>query len=712
MFRIPIAMAIPALVLVLPVWADLPSVRLDRIFPLGAAQGAKLEIEFQGADVDDPRDLVFDHPGIKSKFLKDRKFEVAVDPKVPPGTYDCWLVARYGVSNPRSFAVSSGFTDVQEKEPNDDLTQAQTVEVNSTIHGTSDTSKEDNFRFKLKKGQRVTIACNAERLDSQMDGVLFLHDGQGRQVASNGDYDGRDPFLDFISPQDSEYVAKLHDLSFRGGQPYRLVISDKPQLENISPRVVQGDTAAEIIAFGRNLGAKSKASNWSVMDLPLNEFACKVQPPKDILKLGRYLFLEHPSSHSVLPTAATCTLNGFQDLVIVDGASLITTPIMVSANPVTLEAEPNNSFSQAQKIQLPAVVSGRFDAERDGDWYEFEAKETGAYSLEVYCERIAGRADPYVFVQDDKGAKVGELDDYGHRLNGFDGHLRDPSGQVNLTAGKKYHLFVQDRYKRGGARFQYVLAIQKLEFDFHIASNHSLNPGPNGLNLRRGGTAWLNLIIHQKGPSVPITVRAEGLPAGVHAEPMIQRNSSNGLIVFHADKDAQECTVPIRLVASATRENEIVEREVRPYSRVWSEPNIASSRPMRQQLLAVRETAPFALAFEKSSAETKAGEKLELNVKLDRLWPEFKNQLTLQALEFPNSIKMANVILAADKNEAKVTLDVQANCQPGDYSVVISGQGQVPFSKDEKTTPKPNTLVTQASKPLKLTVKPKEEKTK
>jgi uncharacterized membrane protein len=129
-------------------------------------------------------------------------------------------------------------------------------------------------------------------------------------------------------------------------------------------------------------------------------------------------------------------------------------------------------------------------------------------------------------------------------------------------------------------------------------------------------------------------------------------------------------------------------------------------------LLAVRETAPFALAFEKSSAETKAGEKLELNVKLDRLWPEFKNQLTLQALEFPNSIKMANVILAADKNEAKVTLDVQANCQPGDYSVVISGQGQVPFSKDEKISPKPNTLVTQASKPLKLTVKPKEEKTK
>lgn len=158
------------------------------------------------------------------------------------------------------------------------------------------------------------------------------------------------------------------------------------------------------------------------------------------------------------------------------------------------------------------MVSGRFDRERDGDWYVIEPTETGAYSIEVYSERIAGRADPYVFIQDEKGNKVVELDDFGHRMNAFDGHLRDPSGIANLNAKMKYHVFVQDRYRRGGARFQYVLAINKQEFEFHIASMHSLNPGPAGLNIYRGGSAYLNFVIHQRGPTSPITVRAENLP--------------------------------------------------------------------------------------------------------------------------------------------------------------------------------------------------------
>ena len=691
--------------------ADYPSPRLDRISPLGAAQGASVEVEIQGADLEEPRALLFDHPGIKATLVKDRKFQVTVDGKVPPGTYDCWAVGRFGLSNPRAFAISSGFKELLEKEPNDSQDLAQQVEVNSIVQGSSDNGREDTFRFKGKKGQRITIAANAERLDSQLDAVLFLNDATGKQLASNSDYDGRDPFLDFLAPADGDYFIRLHDLSFRGGQPYRLVISDKPQLENVFPRAVQGEGQSEITLLGRNLGKNSQPSNWQVNDLPLDMLRVKVQPPKDLLTLGKYHFVEHPSSHSVLPTAATCTLKGFQNLAMVNDFGLATSPILAAKHPVTLEAEPNNTVSQAQKLKLPAVVSGWFDKERDGDWYEIDPAETGPFSIEVYCERIAGRADPYLFIQDDKGNKVVELDDYGHRMNAFDGHLRDPSGQVNLTAGKKYHLFIQDRYKRGGARYQYVLVLENLEFDFSIASIHSQNPGPAGLNLRKGGAAWLNLIIHQKGPAAPITVQAEGLPAGVHSQIMFQKNNSNGLVVFWADKNAPDSLVPIKLVASAKTASGTMQREVRPYTRVWSEANISSSRPMREQFLSVRDSAAYALHFEKPNAEVKAGEKLELTVKLERHWPDFKNQVTLQALEFPNSIKMGNVVLAADKNEAKVVLEAQANCQPGEYSIVISGQAQVPFSKDDKT-PKANTLVNQPARPLTLMVLPKEEKKK
>src|SRR5205807_1309749 len=125
--------------------------------------------------------------------------------------------------------------------------------------------------------------------------------------------------------------------------------------------------------------------------------------------------------------------------------------MLVVDTPVTAEVEPNDTPEQAQKLTLPTVVSGRFDRERDADWYEFDTTTDGPYSFEVYCERIAGRADPYLVVFDDKGTRVTELDDYGHRTNAFDGHLRDPSGTVNLTGKRKYRVLVQDRYRRGGA---------------------------------------------------------------------------------------------------------------------------------------------------------------------------------------------------------------------------------------------------------------------
>jgi len=704
--------SLPLLLLAFAASADLPSIRLDRIYPLGAAAGASIDIEVQGAEFDEVRELKFDHPGIKSQWLKDKKFKVAIDAGVPAGSYDCWAVGRFGVSNPRLFAISRGFTEVEEKEPNDDDATAQVVEINTVINGTSDNSKEDIFKFNAKKNQRITIACNAARLDSPLDAVLAVYSKVGKQIASNSDYDGRDPFIDILAPEDGDYFIHLSDLSFKGGLPYRLVISDKPQLENFFPRAVKVDTEAEIVLLGRNFGPSSIESKWTIQDLALQETKVKVRATKDILSLGKYKFLEHPTSHSVLPTAATCTLDGFQEALVVNNNTIITPPIFVSPHDVTLEVEPNDTPQQAQKLALPAVVSGRFDRERDGDWYLIEPTETGAYSIEVYSERIAGRADPYVFIQDEKGNKVVELDDFGHRINAFDGHLRDPSGVANLNAKMKYHVFVQDRYRRGGARFQYVLAIAKQEFEFHIASMHSQNPGPAGLNIYRGGSAYLNFVIYQRGPTSPITVRAENLPPGVFAQVTVLRDNSKGVMVFHADKQAKDCTVPIKLVASSQRGEVLFEREVRAYTRVSSDANPASSRPMRNQWLAVREAAPFALAMEKTKVEVEAGKKVEMKVKLERHWPDFKSQVTLQALEFPGNIKMTNIVLPADKSEILVSIEVQANAASGEYTLAISGQAQVPFSKDSKETAKPNTLVTQASKPFTIIVNTKEEKKK
>ena len=55
----------------------------------------------------------------------------------------------------------------------------------------------------------------------------MLLSAAGKQLASSGDYHGRDPLIDFVCPADGDYVAVIHDLSYRGGLPYRLIVSDR-----------------------------------------------------------------------------------------------------------------------------------------------------------------------------------------------------------------------------------------------------------------------------------------------------------------------------------------------------------------------------------------------------------------------------------------------------------------------------------------------------
>src|SRR5262245_39479756 len=96
--------------LVSPAAAELPSPRLDRIFPLGATAGSSVEIDIIGADIEDGKTLLFDHPGFKVTLVRDRRFKVNVGANVPPGTYDVRVVGRFGVSNPRLFGVTHGLT--------------------------------------------------------------------------------------------------------------------------------------------------------------------------------------------------------------------------------------------------------------------------------------------------------------------------------------------------------------------------------------------------------------------------------------------------------------------------------------------------------------------------------------------------------------------------------------------------------------------------
>lgn len=683
--------------------AELPAIRFDRIQPLGLSAGETLEFEVQGRDTEDVQALRFDHAGLTAELVKPGRFKIVAQAGVPAGTYEVRMVGKYGISNPRILSVTNGLADIAETEPNNELSQAQAVNLNSAINGTSDGNGQDVFKFTLKKGQRVVVDCQAMKLESQLDANLILESASGQSLASSGDYHGRDPFIDFAAPADGEYFAVVHDLIYRGGLPYRLVITTLPHVENIFPRAVQAGQTVQMTAYGRSL----KEGPGAVSPPQLDEFTFPLSVPSDLARTRQFTFLEHPIDHTVAPTAATFALNGYQVRVPVGAGALHPACVMVTDLPVIPDSEPNDERRQPQKLTLPAVVSGRFDKPRDADWFEVEIPENagGEYSFEVYSERIGGQSDPYVSVYDDKEMTLGELDDSGPRTNAFDAHIRDPIGVFNLQAKRKYHLVVQDRYSRGGPRYQYVLAVRKPVPDFDIAAIHSENPGPAGNTVWAGGATFMDVIAYRhQGFAGAITLTAEGLPPGVHAAPTSLFNTDRTTFVFWADENAPVGAAAIKLVATATVEGQTLRHEVRPYTRVWADANPGSSAPMRDLVLGVREKAPYVLKLQPERVSVEAGKEVSVKITATRLWADFKDKITVIPLAFPGVIQMPTVEIAAGANETTAKFTIQNGARPGDYTISVLGQAQVPFNKDPQAKDRPNTLVSTPSLPLTITI--------
>lgn len=685
------------------VYAELPSIRFDRIYPLGLAAGGSVEVEINGGDIEGLTTLRFDQPGLSAEPIagKERWFKITAAGDVPAGTYDVRLVGRFGVSGSKLIAVQRGLTELLEVEPNNDADKPQQVQINSVINGNSDGENVDRFRFTARAGQRIVLDIDAQKLDSQLDSQLVLLNSVGKQLASSGDYSGRDSLIDFVAPADGDYIALVHDLSYRGGQPYRLAISDRPHVENVFPRAVQRGQSVELTVLGRNLGGAAATPG---VDPQLESVKMTITAPSDATG---YKFFEHPTDHSVLPTAASSRLDGFQIRpTLPTGESLTAVPMLLVDQPVTLEAESNNDKEKPQAISLPAVVAGRFDSRGDADWYSFTTTEDGPLVVDVYSERLNAQADPYVVFVDEQGNRMQEFDDDGIRNAAFDGHLRDPAGSVNLQKNKTYRLLVQDRYGRGGPRFQYAISLRKPAKGLFVSAIHRENPQPAGLNVFAGGAAGLDIILPQRdGQSTPVIVTAENLPPGMHFAPTSIPNESRATFVVWTDEGAAPWTGAIKLFANYERNGQQVKEEVRAYNRVWNDAK-GSTRPTRDLAAAVIEKAPFLVSPENDRALVKAGEKLELKFNIKRQWPEFTGDMKLIPLTFPGNFQMSEVQLPAGANDGTLSINVQNNTQPGEYTLSILAQAQVPFNKDAAAKEKPNTLVSMPSKPVTIVVRP------
>jgi hypothetical protein len=737
-----VVVAGPAMAQRLPIPGS-PGPRLLYVSPAGGQAGSAFEVTVTGQDLIDPQTLYFSHPGIKAESLGSQapappdpkakmakvavrggvgqptitqRFKVTIPAGTPPGTHDVRFVNKKGVSNPRAFVVGD-LKEFVEKEPNNDVDQAQRIEVNSTVHGVITAPTDvDYFVFAAKKGQRIVVSCLTSSIDSRLQPALELYGSTGNQLAFNRNYQGSDALLDATLPSDGDYFVRIYSYAYVQGGPdhfYRLTVSTAPWIDSVFPPVVEPGKEAQLTVHGRNLPGGKPDPRAVVDGRVLEKVVVTFTAPNDPLITQRL-------AYRGLVTPATTVLDGLgyqlRNQAGISNAVLLT----FAQAPVVLDNGANATRETAQTVVLPCEIAGVIDRKEGRDWYSFHAKKGDIYNIEVYGERLGSPLDLYFTLTNAMGKLLVGPDDTPQpvlRPGATDLHFLTrtddpPPYRFVVPADGTYFLQVGSREGMisAGPRHRYRVRITTEQPDFRLVAMPLSTLSPDAAMVGREGHEALAIQVWRlDGFNGAITLSGTKLPSGVTISPQIvPAGQKQGVLVVSAAADAKPWTGAIGVVGTATINGRKVVREVRSATISWAvpQPNIPTITRLDQELvLAVRDRPPFTLTVGVPEITAATGAPITVQLKLKRLAPDFKTPVQIVGLNLPPGLVLQPVTLAPGKDEAKVTLAMQARLAPGTYTLVFRAQvGPVQPIPQPNRVGQPGTA--QVSTPVTLTIGP------
>ena len=138
-----------------PVMGQLPTTRLDAVFPPGLQAGSETTVALTGLDLAEVDRLIFSDAGLSAVHGEGLNFKVTASAGIQPGLYEVRAAGRYGISASRLFAVGT-LPELLESGPHDTPEKALLLTLPITVNGTTGTDAADYFRFAASKG--VVIA--------------------------------------------------------------------------------------------------------------------------------------------------------------------------------------------------------------------------------------------------------------------------------------------------------------------------------------------------------------------------------------------------------------------------------------------------------------------------------------------------------------------------------------------------------------------------
>lgn len=381
-------------------------------------------------------------------------------------------------------------------------------------------------------------------------------------------------------------------------------------------------------------------------------------------------------------------------------------PTGLAANAAAKETEPNNK--DAQKITLPADLSGAFFPAADVDTYEFNAKKGETWWVEVASERLGRNTDPFVLVQQLKAGTltdVAELYDIvppmkvtsnGYSYDGppYDAGSPDVLGKFEVKEDGTYRLQVRDLF--GGTRNDphnvYRLLVRQAAPDFSLAAwavHMTLRNGDRAslskpMALRQGDARAFEVVVQRRdGFDGEIEIAMEGLPQGVSAAGLkIAKGKTYGHLILTADEKAPRGFSLAKITGKAVIGGKEVVRPVRLASMEWpvkdAKGEIPAPRLMADIPVSVTdsEQAPLTIATAENKVfEAKVGETLKIPLKLT--WRNEFNGTSIKVKAYGegfSGIKEFDIPLKATTHEAVIDL-AALKITPGDHTFAFQSLG-------------------------------------
>ncbi|MBS0264342.1 MAG: hypothetical protein JSS02_20565 [Planctomycetes bacterium] len=564
-------------------WAQLPQARLNAVFPTGGQRGTAFDLTLAGGtDLDEASQLFFSHPGItavqKTQMVDGQPqpiantFTVTIAGDVPVGIYDVRARSLFGLSNPRAFTVGDR-KELNEVEPNNTADKPMAVELNTVINGRSDGGADlDWFKFSAKAGQRIILELKSKALDSRMEGALEIYNvagtTSGRRLAHRRTLGSVEPVLDFTVPADGDYLVKVYDFLFTGSAEYfyRLALHTGPHIDYVLPTSGLPNTTAEYTVYGRNLPGGQPSTVKADDGKTLEQLKVAIALPADPS-------LYEPGEPAI-PAAAG--VDGITWTLASPAGTSNPVTIFFASGPAGLEQEPNDTPDKAQKITVPADISGQFQARRDVDLFQFDAKAGDVFWIDVFGQRNHSPADPVLIVdqvkKNDKGeetlTRITALDDTATNIGAtlFNTTTDDPVFRFAAPGEGTFRITLRDRAfeSRGAPHLTYRLSIHKESPDFRIvaipavpSSDPNAQAGQWDLGIRKGDNAQITVMAFRNdGFTGVIDVTAEGLPAGVTtAGASIGPTQTSATLVLTATEQAADWHGPIRIIGKGRLED-------------------------------------------------------------------------------------------------------------------------------------------------------------